>query len=62
VRNAINKMKATLFFALLDIHKNGVQIVIESGCVRIPNLPNLVNNRIVHGNGSKSSSGVQIMM
>jgi hypothetical protein len=61
VRNAINEMKATLFFALLDVQKNGVQIVIEFGRVRITNLPNLVYNRIVHGNGSKSSSGVQIM-
>jgi hypothetical protein len=39
-----------------------VQIVVEFGCVCIPNLPNLIYNRIVHGNGSKSSSGVQIMM
>ena len=50
-----------LFFLLLDVLEDSVQIVIESGSVGVANPANFLDKRIVHGLDSRSSSGVQII-
>ena len=59
--NAIDENKTTLFFALLDIQKNRAQVIVEPCCVRVTHSANFVDDGIVHGIESRSSSGVQMM-
>jgi hypothetical protein len=53
-------MPAQLFL-LLDVLEDGVQIVIEAGGVGVANSTNLLHDGVVHGFGSISSSGVQMI-
>jgi hypothetical protein len=52
---------SALYFLLLDIFKDGVQIVIEARSVGIANSSNFLDNRVIHGFDSISSSGVQMI-
>ena len=46
---------------LFDILEDCIQIVIEACGVSIADSPHFIDNWIVHGSGSNSSSGVQMM-
>jgi hypothetical protein len=56
-----HKPAPALRLLLFDVSKDRVQIVIETGSVRIAHPPNFIDNRVIHGFASKSSSGVQMI-
>ncbi len=60
-RTKRNQLAPAFLLLLFDISKDGVQIVFEAGRVRVAHSPYFVDNRIVHGFVSKSSSGVQMI-
>jgi hypothetical protein len=57
----LNELEAALLLSLFDVLENGVQIVVKTGGVSLSYPANLVNNCIVHGLESSSSSGVQMI-
>jgi len=60
-RDSLNKDEAAGLLALLNVPEDGIQIVIETSGVLVTDSTNFIDNRIVHGFASNSSSGVQMM-
>jgi len=56
-RGSLHKHKATFRLTFLDVLKNRIQVVIETGGVGVAGSTNLINNWIGHGVASNSSSG-----
>src|SRR5438128_894140 len=56
-----NERAPALLLLLFEVSKDCVQIVIEAGGMRIAYAPNFIDNGVVHGFASKSSSGVQMI-
>ena len=56
-----HKRAATLLLSLLDVPKDRVQVVMEPRRVPVPYASDPIDDRVVHGYVSRSSSGVQII-
>ena len=56
-----NNLMPTILFLLFQISANGLQIIVEFGCMRCANLSDLFHNRVFfHDYSPVSSSGEQI--
>src|SRR5262245_61094590 len=60
-RSEGHELAPALLLLLLNVSIDRVQIVIESGGVSVTHSPHFVDNGVVHGFVSKSSSGVQMI-
>ncbi len=59
--NAVDELQPALLFPVLDVCKQGGQVVVEPRRIRVPNPPNLIHDRVVQTEPSRSSSGVQMI-
>jgi len=60
-RDSVHKHKAAFRLTFLDVLKNRIQVVIETGGMGVAGSTNLINDGIGHGVASNRSSGVHMI-